>query len=242
MSRKDRERARREELILTTARKLLLERGYLGLTMDRIAQATEYSKGTIYQHFPNKEEVVIALAIQTGEKRAAMFDRAATFRGRTRERMVAVGVAADLFVERYSDHFRSEQLMRTGSLRDKTSPERQHQLQQCEFRCMGIATGIARDAIAQGDLTLPEGTTVEGLTFGLWAMSFGTFTVIANDMFAFEDLGVPKPLEALVRNQHMLLDGYGWRPLFADWDYSSARNRIIDELFNDAPIPSGGVS
>ena len=74
-SRKERQRAERDELILRVARELLLEKGYLGLTMDRIAKATEYSKGTIYQHYSCKEEVVIALAIQTAEIRGTVRQR-----------------------------------------------------------------------------------------------------------------------------------------------------------------------
>ena len=48
---------------------MLLEKGYLGLTMDRIADEAEYSKGTIYQHFTCKEEIVAALGIRSAKKR-----------------------------------------------------------------------------------------------------------------------------------------------------------------------------
>ena len=64
LSRKQREIQEREALILEVAREMLLERGYLGVTMDRIAQAIEYSKGTVYQHFSSKEDVLVALAGQ----------------------------------------------------------------------------------------------------------------------------------------------------------------------------------
>ena len=47
-NRKEREIREREELILAVGRDLLLERGYLGMTMDKIAEATEYSKGLEY--------------------------------------------------------------------------------------------------------------------------------------------------------------------------------------------------
>jgi AcrR family transcriptional regulator len=226
-------------LILDVARQLLVERGYLGLTMDRIAKATEYSKGTIYQHYSCKEDVLIGVAIQTAAKRSAMFDQAATFKGRTRERILAIGVAADLFVQLYPDHFKSEQVARMQSLRDKTCPERQRQLQQCEFRCMAIATGIVRDGVAQGDLVLPEGTTPEELTWGLWSMSFGTLTVVANQLYPLSDLGLPDPMKALVRNQHILLDGYGWKPFSTEWDYEATQKRILDEVFADSLAKAG---
>ncbi|MDH4361855.1 MAG: TetR/AcrR family transcriptional regulator, partial [Nitrospirota bacterium] len=57
--RKKREYTQRESLIIDAARKLLLDRGYLDLNMDQIADVTEYSKGTIYQHFSCKEEILV---------------------------------------------------------------------------------------------------------------------------------------------------------------------------------------
>ena len=62
LTRKQREIREREQLILDVARDMLLTRAYLGVTMDRIAQEIEYSNGTVYQHFSNKEDVLVASA------------------------------------------------------------------------------------------------------------------------------------------------------------------------------------
>ena len=67
LARKKREFVQREELILETARRLLLEVGYLELTMDLIARKIEYSKGTIYQHFSSKEEILLNAHIKTAK-------------------------------------------------------------------------------------------------------------------------------------------------------------------------------
>ena len=68
-ARKEKERRERESQILDVAREMLCRDGYLGLSMDRIASQMEYSKGTIYQHFQNKEEIILALANEALEKR-----------------------------------------------------------------------------------------------------------------------------------------------------------------------------
>ncbi len=57
VSKKHQEVLEREKQILSVARKLLDELGYLGLTMDRIAEQVGWSKPTVYQHFSSKEEV-----------------------------------------------------------------------------------------------------------------------------------------------------------------------------------------
>jgi AcrR family transcriptional regulator len=45
LTRKQREVRQRERALLGIARKMLIEQGYAGLSMDRLAEATEYSKG-----------------------------------------------------------------------------------------------------------------------------------------------------------------------------------------------------
>jgi len=228
--RKQKAREAREDLILHEAQAILLERGYLGLTMDRIAQATDYSKGTIYQHFPNKEEVVTALVIRTSTRRSALFERAATFRGCSRERMAALGQAAELFVLLYPDHFRCEQVVRAASVRHKTSPERQRALEACESRCMNVAKGVVRDAIAAGDLDLADPAQVGELTFGLWSMHIGAFNIAAAE-WPLEELGIRDPLASMRANQHVFLDGFGWRPLYTEHDWSATYARIAEEVF-----------
>lgn len=230
-SRKQREIRARTGLILRVARRLLLERGYLGLTMDRIAEASEYSKGTIYQHFPHKEEVVAALAIETAQQRVALFERGARFAGRTRERLLGVGVAAEVFLRLCPDHFKAEQITRAASIRDKISPERAAEMTRLERCCVGIATGVVKDALREGELSLPPGVEPETVSFGLWCLTYGVFTLLVTEEMPLEDMGFPDPLRLLNLNQNLLLDGYGWEPRSDCHDYEQVRERILREVF-----------
>ena len=81
LTRKQREVHDREGRILEVARSMIVDDGYHGLSMDRIAEVMEYSKGTIYQHFSCKEDILMALVNQTMERRLDLFRRAAAFRG-----------------------------------------------------------------------------------------------------------------------------------------------------------------
>ena len=231
-ARRLRDNQQREALILDVARGMLLESGYLGLHMDRIAEATEYSKGTIYQHFSCKEEVMIALCIQNVEKQVGLFERAALFRGRSRERLSAIAEAFEIFVQLYPQHFQITQIIFNASIRDKTSAERQAHLQRSSDRLTATMTGIIRDAIAQGDLQLPPWSSPEILTFGLWSMAFGAHVLMAADK-PHDALGIEEAREALYSNYHALLDGLGWRPLTRDWDYQKTFERIRREVFAD---------
>ena len=237
-TRKQRELEAREALILDVAARLLGEHGYLGLTMDRIADATEYSKGTVYNHFKSKEEVLIALCNQTGRLRVDWFQRAASFQGSPRERMTAIGVALELFVRLHPEHFTVEQIVTAESIREKISAERAASLLQSEQGCVGVVTGIITDAVAQGDLELPEGTYPMSLCFGLWTMSYGGLSIIAGKP-QLGEMGIDDPLATLRRNQQGLMDGHGWQPLTKDWDFEATRRRILEEVFPDEARAAG---
>src|SRR5258707_11868569 len=90
-ARKERERAAREELMIDHATRLLLKDGYQNLNLDVLAQAIEYSKGTIYLHFSTKEDLALAVSTRVLKERADLFERAAPFQGRTRGRVRAIG-------------------------------------------------------------------------------------------------------------------------------------------------------
>lgn len=58
---KERQRQEREALILQAAQDVLVEKGFHEMSMDEIAASVGIAKGTVYLHFPSKEDLVIAL-------------------------------------------------------------------------------------------------------------------------------------------------------------------------------------
>jgi AcrR family transcriptional regulator len=198
--------------------------------MDRIAEALEYSKGTIYQHFSCKEEILMALVNETMERRLELFRRAATFRGRSRERITALGAAAELFFQLYPDHIHTEHTIRISSIKEKASDERRLGLEACEARCSEVVRGVIRDAIAAGDLKLSDDFGVEDLAFGLWSITFGGYSIAATSP-SLASLGIREPLLAIRGNCNRLLDGVGWKPLSTQTDFLLLLDRIKREVF-----------
>jgi AcrR family transcriptional regulator len=60
-SRKQREKEEMRQLILEAAKKIFLEKGYEQASIRNIAEAIEYSPGTIYLYFKEKDEIFHAL-------------------------------------------------------------------------------------------------------------------------------------------------------------------------------------
>lgn len=231
LERKKREFARREELILDTGRRLLMEVGYLGLTMDSIAKEIEYSKGTIYQHFSSKEEILLALALQCARIEGEFFQRAATFSGKSRERVVALAEAYEIFIRLYPHHFKTAVLILNESIRAKGSSNLRRQLEACEQQIMGVVSGVVRDGLAQGDFaSIPE-IRPEEMVFGIWTGSFGAFVLMSSDT-PLTALGIQDPMKALKFSMHALLDGFGWKPFSSEWDYLATSERVKKEIFS----------
>lgn len=62
--RRDRERARREQLIVTFARELAETGGWDAVTMRRLAERVEYSQPVLYSHFNGRADIVRAVALE----------------------------------------------------------------------------------------------------------------------------------------------------------------------------------
>jgi TetR/AcrR family transcriptional regulator, fatty acid metabolism regulator protein len=72
---KERQRQERANLILETAASVLSEKGYYETSMEEIAAQVGVAKGTLYQHFANKEELVFALFEHEIEETQQMVDQ-----------------------------------------------------------------------------------------------------------------------------------------------------------------------
>ena len=62
--RKIREKEQRRKEIIKAAEKLFSGKKGLDTTMDDLAEKTELGKGTLYLYFPNKESILLALAVK----------------------------------------------------------------------------------------------------------------------------------------------------------------------------------
>lgn len=87
---KERQREEREHLILQTAEDLLLERGYHEMSIDEVAARVGISKGTVYLHFPSKEDLVVALLERGTRQFIRALDDVLSAPGTPREKLRAI--------------------------------------------------------------------------------------------------------------------------------------------------------
>ena len=230
LSRKQREIQQRKDLMLDIAEQLIAEGGHQALSMDRIAELSEYSKGTVYQHFPNKEEVMINICLRSIGTLTELFERAASFEGRPRERMTAIAIAHSLYARLYPLQFGFIPIIKSGSVKEKICEDSQDLHLKAERRIMGVLVGIILDGIETGDLNLPAETTPQDVVFGVWSASYGGLLLQTYEI-DFDEIGIGDPNKALMRFMQSSLDGFGWKPLSSEYDLDALIERIYTEVF-----------
>lgn len=70
--RKARERAEREQRIITAAQGIAEREGWGAVTVRRLAEEIEYSQPVLYSHFANRDAIVTAVALQGFREIAAV--------------------------------------------------------------------------------------------------------------------------------------------------------------------------
>jgi len=231
LTRKQRELFEREQLILDTAQKILREEGLQNLTMDRVAAEIEYSKGTVYNHFCSKEEIINGISCRCVSNLIEMFSRAKNYQGSHRERIAAVGIAHSLYARLHPDEVQNMQIIKSAAVREKIPQQKQLELLQLEQQITGIVLEIINDAVRDGDIPDNQPFVPDGILLGLWSMGYGS-NMLHLSGIPFSKLGIQQPLEMMWLNSHKLLDSYDWQPSSTEFDIYALRDKLRKELFS----------
>jgi len=227
LGRKEREVREREDMILDVSRKMLAKTGFQGFRLDDLAHAIEYSKGTLYQHFSTKEDLMLAVCTKSLGMRSALFQRVKTFEGSSREKICALGLVDQYFVKHFPEYFDLDQMIKAMSFWDKTSQARRDEHIQVGTSCFQTMFSIVDDAKKNGDL--PKNAKSNEIAFAIVSVTIGSHLTLRNPGMTLV-AGIKPSFDVLQRHQHALLDGFGWKPLFSDWDWKKSYKRIVKDL------------
>ena len=220
----------RETRLLEKAGEILLNEGLTALSMERLAEELATAKGTIYNHFPNREEILLTLAVKAINKRLALFDTASMSHGCPKDRLLAVSVACEIYVVHYPHYFMVENIVRHAAIWDRCSEDRRNLLRSEEARCMTLVAGIVRAAIACGDLTLPESLSPEEMTLSMWSLTYGSYLLNITSP-SLKDIGINDIHRAVRIGCMKTVDGYGWKPLWTDAEHAEKFIQIRQSVF-----------
>lgn len=228
-TRRQREFEQREQLFIDTARNIIRQDGLSVLTMDKIAEQTEYAKGTVYKHFSCKEDILCSLCLDSLGHLNQIFTLAEQFAGSSRDQILCLGIGYQIYTEHFPEEFDLLIAARTNNIREKASPERLEKMDQVDTLVIDHMRGIITRAMQQGDLTLPDTSTTDDLCYGLWAMSFGLL-VLDHAKNMVNGLSLSSSEQLMMTQMNCLLDGYGWHPLSTEQNYQDTVARIFHYL------------
>ncbi|MDD1782544.1 TetR/AcrR family transcriptional regulator [Enterovibrio sp. ZSDZ35] len=222
----------REKELLDIARSVVAREGFAQLTMDKVAAASPYSKGTVYNHFNSKEDLIAALAIEALSRELPMFKRALDFNGTSREKCIAMHAGYFVFSQLEPILAMCALVSRTPAVTEKSAPSRLQKLDQLEEIAVAIGDAFVQAGLDAGDLTMREGVSKDNVVFANWAMGFGTNALVNN---AQHSSCITRQLNTnvVLLNINLLLDGLGWQPLSTEFDYQETWNRAQRELFSE---------
>lgn len=221
----------REEEIMRTALEIISELGVAGLTIDKVVSQLPYSKGTVYNHFTCKEDLLTGLCNRSVKSVAALFERAITFDGSSRAKMLAVGYAYMLHSMLNPTEFMLVISAKTPSVREKSTERRQEEHVALENRLLGGLLQVISNGLASGELQLLPHLSPAQVAFSLWSMSFGTIALLHETLDRCS-VRIEMQLEReLVNHCNILLDGLNWQPYTQDHNWMDTIDHFKNELF-----------
>ena len=212
----------------------LLEAGGLeNVRLDSIAEQLGCTRSTIYNHYKNREEVLVAMAASAVQRRLSLFEFGVAEADSSREKILAICLASMVYVDELPLDFSIEQAIRHEAIWQNTTEERRELFSENELACMRLAGNVVNDAVVGREVPLPEGLSVdqmiERVCFGLWSMSFGGLAIEASSP-SLQAVGIRDVRSTIHHNCNALLDSFDWKPLFDPIAYQSFLKRLTPKL------------
>ena len=217
LTRKQREIQERDDLILRVGRQLFIERGYHNVTMDMIAQEVEYSKGTIYQHYNNKEQIISKLCLHFSELLLELFSYVNAVEDCPQYlKMQMLLEIENIIHKRAKPDHALVNLVKAEAFMTKFDEESVYEMNCHVEMVLKQVLEIVSAAISNGELKLAPGASVMSIALGCWALIEGTFDIV--DKHANEEAGLkPAQVEEVLQNNCLLfLRGSGWHAMPID--------------------------
>ncbi len=221
--RKQREFEQREALFLDTAARMIAADGLLNLQMAKLAEACDYATGTLYQHFCSREDLLVAVAAASMREHHELFERAAAWEAKNRDRMFAIAVADVAYHQLNPVHAGLVQYVFTEVVWSNASETRRSAIHDACQPVTGMVDHILSDAIEASELESANLRPME-LALGPWSLCHGMRALVATHGL-LERLDIRQPERLLYRQVQVYLNGLNWQPLFPADD-----PRALDDL------------
>jgi len=184
--RKERDIEKRRKLILSTATDLFLRNGFSRVTLDDIAAAIEFSKGTIYNHFGSKEEIYASVLLDHLNILLASLKDAAASGRTTAERLQNATKAYVGFYRERREYFRLLFFIDHVSDQERIPDALLKEIRQMKIACLRELQKIFKTGLRTGEVG--AGRSSVQVSFILWGMLNGIIQLAESRQIKEESL------------------------------------------------------
>jgi len=184
--RKEREFETRRRLILATATELFQKDGFAGVTLDDIAAAIEFSKGTIYNHFGSKEEIYASILVEHLNILLSCLKEAVRTGRNTPERLRNSMKAYVRFYREHREYFKLLFFIDLVSDHYRVPDTLLKEIRTLKIACLLELQNVVREGVRSGELE--GGLPAAQVSMVMWGMINGIIQLVESRQFKEEDL------------------------------------------------------
>ena len=221
----------REEHIVQAALKQIDKAGYGSLTLEQLARDVKCSKGTVYNHFANKEDLLVELGARCCHEQLKFYNKLNDYEGNSREKIMAIFLAYQIYSFLNPALFICILNLQNTSVMERASEDR---LNRYRIKEMGVVSRLVttiQGGVDDGDIEVENQSDVLRLAFTGWALAFGNISLMMSAQGAFLTQQADREKQLFMSVQ-MLLDGGNWLPLSKDKDYEKSWHEIGQRFFS----------
>lgn len=177
LSRKERERLQRREMILDVAEETIIKHGFENATMDEIAEKAEVAKGTLYNHFESKSHIYIAISARGSRKLNDQMAKVLTNDLTGLKMVEELGATYLNFIKQNPQYFHAFNYFE-GVVTERIS-DSDGILQQCKVNAKEAMTYIVRALqIGMQDGSIEDSYDPQELGLIIWGASKGIINMV----------------------------------------------------------------
>lgn len=221
----------RENQILDCALQFIEQHSIAQLTIDKLVKELPFSKGTVYNHFSGKEDLLLALCNRSMRVIADLFSRAVGWDGTPRELGLSIHFAYMLYAKLRPTQFMLVLTAKSSSVTEKASVECHNEHIALEGQLIGPVIKVFQQAFERNEINPPMSLGYEQLAFSCWSMSFGINALLLQDIDQCSARSGLIVEQELINNVNILFDGLQLQPLTRDFDWQNTVKHLKEHVF-----------
>lgn len=221
----------RENAVLDAALNYIERESIATLTVDKLVKELPFSKGTVYNHFSGKEDILLALCNRSMGILIRFFHKASQFKGSHRERGLAIHFSYMLYAKIYPTYFMLVLSAKTANITEKASPRQREEHLALEGKIMTPIIAVFQEAIDEGVLNPRADLNFEQLTFLCWSVAFGTNVLLHESIDRCVTRSELHVERELLNNVNVMFDGLRFTPMTDEFDWTETIRRLKDDTF-----------